>query len=302
MSDWYEATGIPATKSFGSSAEIRGQYQLIAQSFNKMPTLTGNPNKGLFVNASGTAIEAKSAADTRALLGLEIGSDIQPYSPALENSDASFTTVLEGEYNNVVTKFDVEHSSSTGKHKKVTLPSQGVVPTAGTDELVVYSRQFEGEAEYFIRDSAGKELRLTSHLNGNMVLNVDLSETDLLVGSIRTRTFSRGRVVDLQPVAGVLTIDWRLATVFRLSGFTQDTDVQFINMPDTAVEEEQTIYLDITGASTYVLTVTASYDIYFPRGITPTLTDGGRDLLVATTDDGVSVMCVPITNMEIPAP
>lgn len=181
--------------------------------------------------------------------------------------------------------------------EELTLPEVSDTPDAIADTGQLYTKEFDGGTELYWLDADDNEIRLT--YKGELVLN--LQETDAVFKSMRTTGFSRGNVEELTPTAGVLTIDWQEATVYRLSGFTQDTDIVFENMPDTASGETQTIYLDITGAGTNVLTVTSAFDILFPEGVTPTLTDGGRDLLVATTNEGSSVIVVPILDVRVPA-
>jgi len=56
--DFYNATGAPATGSPGSSATVRAEFASVVAGFDKLPALTGNADKILVVNGSGTAVAA----------------------------------------------------------------------------------------------------------------------------------------------------------------------------------------------------------------------------------------------------
>lgn len=58
--DFYTPSGSPATSSALSSSTIRAEFSSIESGFNKLPALSTNADKLLFVNAAGTAIEARS--------------------------------------------------------------------------------------------------------------------------------------------------------------------------------------------------------------------------------------------------
>jgi len=55
---WYDQSGVPSTSSALSSAAIRGELNLIENSFDLLPAFTGNGNKILQVNVGESAIEA----------------------------------------------------------------------------------------------------------------------------------------------------------------------------------------------------------------------------------------------------
>ena len=94
MSDYYTLTNLPATLTKASSQTIRDQFVLTDLGFNKCVTLTGNGDKIVFVNTAGTAQVAKTAAQARTLLGLEIGTDIQAFDAGLL-SIAALTTLAD---------------------------------------------------------------------------------------------------------------------------------------------------------------------------------------------------------------
>lgn len=68
--DYYDhASGVPSTGSLGSSATMRAEFDSIAAGFDKLPTVTGNGDKPVFVNTGGTALEALTAASAITKLG-----------------------------------------------------------------------------------------------------------------------------------------------------------------------------------------------------------------------------------------
>lgn len=56
--DFYNVTGTPTQASNLTSPPIRSEFSAIAAGFNKLPMLTGNAYKIIYVNASGTALDA----------------------------------------------------------------------------------------------------------------------------------------------------------------------------------------------------------------------------------------------------
>lgn len=58
---YYNHGSFPATGSAGASASMRAELDSITAGFNKLPTLTAN--NVVFVNASGTALEARAGID-----------------------------------------------------------------------------------------------------------------------------------------------------------------------------------------------------------------------------------------------
>ena len=57
MTDFYDASGAPASHSFGYSSQMRAEFSAIGTAFDKLPALSGNAAKILRVNAAGTAVE-----------------------------------------------------------------------------------------------------------------------------------------------------------------------------------------------------------------------------------------------------
>lgn len=62
--DYYNSGAYPPKGSFGSSAAMRAELGLIGAGFDKLPTLTGNANKLLQINGSGTAITTTAGTIT----------------------------------------------------------------------------------------------------------------------------------------------------------------------------------------------------------------------------------------------
>lgn len=62
--DYYNSGAYPPKGSFGSSAAMRAELGLIGAGFDKLPTLTGNANKLLQVNGSGTGITTTAGSIT----------------------------------------------------------------------------------------------------------------------------------------------------------------------------------------------------------------------------------------------
>ncbi len=80
---YYTASAVPSTRAAGSSALMRAEFALIEAGFAKLPTLSGNADKIVGVNAAGTALEAKSASAVRSAIGVVIGTDVQAYDADL---------------------------------------------------------------------------------------------------------------------------------------------------------------------------------------------------------------------------
>ena len=90
--DWYTASGVPSTGSQGSSAAMRGEFNLINTAMDKLPTVTANGSKGVFVNSGGTALESVTAAAARTNLGLVLGTDAQAWDDDLDDLAALVPT------------------------------------------------------------------------------------------------------------------------------------------------------------------------------------------------------------------
>ncbi len=85
------SSGAPATGSSLSSAVMRGEFDSIAAGFNLLPTLSGANNYPVFVNSSGTALDAVPAATAQSLLGLGALSTLTPPVPILDGGTGATT-------------------------------------------------------------------------------------------------------------------------------------------------------------------------------------------------------------------
>lgn len=82
--DWYTPSGVPATGSAGSSAAMRGEFGSIGTAMAKLPPLSGQSSRPVFVNSGGTALDSVAPATARTLLGLAIGSDVQAWDEDID--------------------------------------------------------------------------------------------------------------------------------------------------------------------------------------------------------------------------
>lgn len=189
--------------------------------------------------------------------------------------------------------FGVDHMSviggTQGFHKAVRMLNQSTpVAIAGG---VIYPKVFEGTSELYYMDSDGRDIRMT--YKGQLVVN--LQETELIVNSLRTRTFFRGRVVDVPINSGQVEIDWESATLFRLN-VTEDITVTLANMPDTTSEEEQTILLEVVNGGNHTIIVNSPYTILWKDNLVPSWTTDGKDLAIATSHDGDNILGAIVNN------
>lgn len=60
--EYYDSSGAPGTSAAGASQVMRAEFDAIEVGFNKLPTLAGNGNKAVVVNAGGTAMTVTAAA------------------------------------------------------------------------------------------------------------------------------------------------------------------------------------------------------------------------------------------------
>lgn len=296
MNDWYEISGNPGTKAHGSSASMRAEFVYIQAAFGKMPVLTGSGGNALFVSIGGTSIESVTDDIARERLGLVIGESVQAFSEVLQNTTASFTTEMQSKTESVSTQFVKEHDEETGLHKLVTLPVMESDPSPSSEQLSVYSKMHEGVPAFFVKIPGMDPLRLT---NENGQLAVILDDIDLKVGSIRTNSFSRGKVIDVYSSGGITVIDWDQGTVFRLT-ITENTEIQMVNMPSMLADEEQCIYLDVIDGGNFDISLTSGYLIEPPGGVGIGLTEDGRDYIVCASNNGYTITTVPIYDLRVP--
>ena len=175
----------------------------------------------------------------------------------------------------------------------VNMPEQSGDPTTPVSAGNLYTKVFNGNAELFWQDEQGNVVRLT--FNGELA--IDLSATDLIVGSLRTNNFFRGRRRSVASVGGLLELDFETATVFEFT-ITENTVVTLVNMPNTADGEEQTVYLDVTNGGAFTTTLDSSYALIWPGGVVPAFSVAGRDLVVLSTHDGLTIFVATILDFR----
>lgn len=86
MSDYYTATGNPASGSLSSSSSMRSEFAAIEDGFDLLPSFSGNAGKYVKVNDGETALEA---AD---LTNIVSGT----YSPTITNNSNMTSSTLRG--------------------------------------------------------------------------------------------------------------------------------------------------------------------------------------------------------------
>ena len=117
---FYNNTGVPSTRSQGSSAAIRAEFALISAGFNKFPSFSGNAKRLLAINASEDAFEVVTSIDNT-----PIGATVP--------SSAAFTSVT-------ATTFTVGTLSATNLSvADLTTTGNTILGNATTDTLNVGS-------------------------------------------------------------------------------------------------------------------------------------------------------------------
>ncbi len=88
--EYFQPGTVPAQNSFGASAVIRNEYQLVAQGFDKLPPLAGNNLKFVIVNAAGTALTtADVALNTILKKTRDSGSAVIPFGTSAERDSSA---------------------------------------------------------------------------------------------------------------------------------------------------------------------------------------------------------------------
>lgn len=72
---YYNPTGVPSTNADGLSADMRNEFDLIRQGFEKFPDPAGHPSEPVFANAAANGFELKNAATARTALGVQPTND-----------------------------------------------------------------------------------------------------------------------------------------------------------------------------------------------------------------------------------
>lgn len=223
----------------------------------------------------------------------------QPATPATDaGSGILFTKTVSGtvELFWLDSAGEVSQLTSDGAIQSSLLESTTSTPSTDTDRGKVYTRVINGTAELFYLDSDGNEIRLTE--KGEILVN--FQETDLVVNSIRTKSFSRGTVIDLGAVSGTVELDWSAGTTYRFSHST-DITVTLVGMPDAAAKEDQVMYFDMEMSGDRSVTVNSAYTLEHPNQTAGVLVPDARNVVMALTDDGSSIILITIPNVGVPA-
>lgn len=59
--EYYDHTTFPAIGASGSSSDMRSELNAVEAGFDKLPALSGNADKYVFVNATGSGLEARNS-------------------------------------------------------------------------------------------------------------------------------------------------------------------------------------------------------------------------------------------------
>ncbi len=175
----------------------------------------------------------------------------------------------------------------------VNMPQQASDPSTPVASGNLYTKVFNGNPELFWQDALGNIVRIT--FQGELVIN--LSTTDVIVGSLRTNNFFRGNRETLTIVAGAVDFDFESATVFELT-VTENVVGTLSNMPDTADGEEQTLYIQVNNGGAFTTALASAYTIIRPGGVVKPFTVSGKDMVIVSTHDGVNLLADTILDFK----
>lgn len=198
MSEYYAKTGSPATSSSGSSAVERSEFAAIEAGTDKLPTLAGNGDKLVAVNAGATALTAVSAGTARANLGLVIGTNVQAYDADLTTwagvtpgtGVATALAVNVGSAGAPVVNGGALGTPSSGTLTNATgLPAAGVVGTAA----ILGANTFTGDQT--LAENAGIVLDAALSADGKYsgIVQAGTSAAALAFGEVCYRVTATGK-------------------------------------------------------------------------------------------------------------
>lgn len=120
MSDYYNHGSYPATGAAGASAGLRGELDSIAAGFEKLPALTGNQDKVVVINGSGTAQSVASTTGS--------GDIVRKTSPTLETPDIG--TPTSGDATNLTNTIAPQAHAAAGKTTPVNADELPLIDSA----------------------------------------------------------------------------------------------------------------------------------------------------------------------------
>lgn len=149
--EFYDHGAVPATGSSLSSATMRAEFDAIEAGFDRLPTLTGQANKLVKVNAGATALETTDAPDINGgtIDGAAIGGTT-PSSGAFTTLTSSGTTTLNGTTVPASATLVTTTATQTLTDKTLNLASNTLVATSAqlaaalTDETGTGAAVFAG--------------------------------------------------------------------------------------------------------------------------------------------------------------
>jgi hypothetical protein len=96
VSDFYEKTGAPSNSTLAASSTIRGEFSLIEEAMDKLPTLNAKGDEIVKVNAGGTALETTPLSTLIPISTVQIFTANGTYTPTAGARAAKVTAVGAG--------------------------------------------------------------------------------------------------------------------------------------------------------------------------------------------------------------
>jgi hypothetical protein len=285
MPDWYAQTGWPGQRAEGESAPGRSEFLAIAQSFAKMPTLTGRANRPVFVNASGTGLNSPTAADARGYLG---GTTVGQALFLLANPTA--IRFLRVNADNTVTALSASDfltaltATTVGKALlSLADPSAIRFLRINADNTVTALSDSDMRTALGLGSMATQSSSNVNITGGTMTgVAVSLPTTTLDVDEVITN------VVKTPPLAvtvsgGNYTFNLDVASVFVIEAMSADATATFV-ATDLTRAYSATIIVTTTGAYTFTSLLMSGVTRYKRTNLTRLLQPSGRTLVGVVYD------------------
>lgn len=224
--DFYSHGSTPVAGSTGSSSTIRAEFDSVMAGFDKMPALTGNANKAVYVNASGTGLEARTV------------------SGATTASSVSFTptgTIASTDAQSAIAEAASEACQKSSNLSDVAnaataLSNLGGIGAATTNTLTNKSLV---DASTFIVDDGDNTKKLAFQVSGvttgttRTVTVPDASGTLMLQGAVTTSglTQSTARILGRTTAAAGAIEEISVGAGLTFSGGVLDTAAAGSSMP-----------------------------------------------------------------------